>query len=153
MWTVARACPQMFFLHVRRLFRWSDSDMTYLSHIIVFAGDLINLRCVFKSSVSSRSCHKPYISVLFWANEAILLYQLSETKPKQRKMLQAQVTRLARKKMNDSECGSQWFPYAQAWQCWPPESCRINMIETLFYPREYNKCNAKTLGWREVQYV
>lgn len=68
--------------------------MTYLSHIIVFAGDLINLRCVFKSSVSSRSCHKPYISVLFWANEAILLYQLSETKPKQRKMLQAQVKKL-----------------------------------------------------------
>ncbi len=83
--TVARACPQMFFLHVRRLFRWSDSDMTYLSHIIVFTDDLINHRCVFKSSISSRSCHKPYISVLFWVNEAILLYQLSETKPKQRK--------------------------------------------------------------------
>ncbi len=96
--TVASACPQMFFLYVRRLFRWSDSDMTYLSHIIVFPGDLTHLRYVFKSSMSSRSCHKPYISGLFWAIDAILLYQLSETKPKQRKLLQAQVTRLARKK-------------------------------------------------------
>lgn len=43
-------------LHVQRLFRCSD--MTCLSHVIVFAGDLIYLGCIFKANVSLPCCHK-----------------------------------------------------------------------------------------------
>lgn len=44
--------------YVQRLFRCSDSDMTCLSHVTVFASDLISVSYVFKANVSSPCCRK-----------------------------------------------------------------------------------------------
>lgn len=134
--TVAKACPQMFFLHVWRLFRWSDSDMTYLSHVIVF---LVTspISGMFSSLVCLHAQQNNYSLPALW----------NRTKAKEN------VTGLQEKR-NESECGSLWFPYAQVWQSWLPQG-HVNqkLLEHCHTLEKTTKQNAKTLGWREVQCV
>ncbi len=106
--TVARACPQMFFLHIRRLFRWSDSDMTYLSHIIVFTDDLINLRCVFNLVCLHVAAINLTFQYCFGSTKQF--FSTSSLKQNQSKRnVSGSSHKACKKKMIDSECGSQWF--------------------------------------------
>lgn len=56
--------------------------------------------------------------------------------------------------LEKKECGSLWFPYAQAWQCWLPQShVDQKWFKLCCTLEKTTKYNTKILGWREVQYV